>query len=916
VSTERRHGSLTKRKIDEQAPTERERIPQGSFARLWPVVSQEERSHSRTMSEEASPPLRVTLVTAAAAVLGAGALLLIARNHRQHHSASELSHIRNHRRALRGAELDETTRSAISPNELVIGADDVSRVSKTRVARIIYCVSEEDIVSSIQRARLEGLRVSVRGEAHTMGGQTLSEGGVLLDMSQRKRVFGYTPVDDVQGHGLVTCEAGATWGDVIAYLNVRGSSPMTMQSYCSFSVGGTISVNAHGITTDRTIAESVERIRFVDCDGQIRECSRTDGREWFRHIIGGYGLFGVISEVVLRTVPNTKLSLEMLRLEDDEFLQFYTHFLDTSESCNDDDDDDELERDPSVSCVGVKIARMDLSGRDMQLFVFRTTSDLPVVSDLAPHPTELSHIGKVIYKWIAPHRATRWFRSWFEKSFHRPVDWRPVGDRNGLMYESAKPLSSLYNGFGTLFRVDDTFFLQEYFVPPRNFAAFVATLRKRLGRTGRWSILLNITVRAVMMDHLSALPYAREDMIAFVLYWRLRRTAEAEAELEDVHKDLCRSAMSLGGTFYLPYRHHYTEEDLVAGHPAICQFFFDKSNLFDPADVFDNRWFSRWKHVAANGRSEQELEDFRHEVASLQVADFRPPAPRDALVLSTVLTRGNSVSRVIDDMELRVRLQYELGHRLRVLSTNAIYETLCKIAWRPDISTDDEAYLQLFNDLAAGSNGKTAFQRHFFRTRVHARREFREQVWRSNMCARCVSLLEHVGAASGGVSGLLSVGGPRFDPLAHELGSAARIQHEVVSRESLGDLGNLPKQSVSLAVLWNGLQNSDPDSAPGHLRQLATCVKEGGLVIMFEEDAALFDEPDTRHQLRFAPLFSVLRMVGDAEAGVEPENHTAGWFQSLADARGTVCEAGFEDALLLDSDQTSVGVLFTKPSAM
>ena len=59
------------------------------------------------------------------------------------------------------------------------------------------------------------------------------------------------------GRSVVRCGPGCLWSDIIRLLNSHGKSPRTMQSYCSFSVGGTLAVNAHGITTDFCFAESV-----------------------------------------------------------------------------------------------------------------------------------------------------------------------------------------------------------------------------------------------------------------------------------------------------------------------------------------------------------------------------------------------------------------------------------------------------------------------------------------------------------------------------------------------------------------------------------------------------------------------------------------------------------------------------------
>ncbi len=51
--------------------------------------------------------------------------------------------------------------------------------------------------------------------------------------------------------------------------------------------------------------------------------------------------------------------------------------------------------------------------------------------------------------------------------------------------------------------------------------------------------------------------------------------------------------LELGGTFYLPYRHHYSKEELVTAHPRIHEFFKLKRKL-DPNNVFSNLWFEKY----------------------------------------------------------------------------------------------------------------------------------------------------------------------------------------------------------------------------------------------------------------------------------------------------------------------------------
>lgn len=153
-----------------------------------------------------------------------------------------------------------------------------------------------------------------------------------------------------------------------------------------------------------------------------------------------------------------------------------------------------------------------------------------------------------------PLSMFRRLRFGLEQLLQRPLDWeaRRRTDRNTLMYESAQPLARLYE---PLIAVNDTFVLQEYFVPASAFRAWLRAANEVIGAGAalkwRTTTLLNITVRFVRQDTTTALPYAHTDVYAFVLYYRIQRTAEGDAELQDIHSKLANITLAQKGRFYL-----------------------------------------------------------------------------------------------------------------------------------------------------------------------------------------------------------------------------------------------------------------------------------------------------------------------------------------------------------------------------
>src|SRR6266702_3749325 len=177
--------------------------------------------------------------------------------------------------------------------------NDASHLNKTAVFGIVEVTSAEDIQNALKFAREHNLKVTAAGSRHSMGGQTFVQDGVVLDM----RGFNQMRLD--KEHKILNVQAGATWKQAQQLLDREGLAVKAMQSINIFSVGGTLSVNAHGIAHDPgQIAPTVRSIRVMLSSGEIKTASPRENPELFRLALGGYGLFGVILDTDLDVVDN------------------------------------------------------------------------------------------------------------------------------------------------------------------------------------------------------------------------------------------------------------------------------------------------------------------------------------------------------------------------------------------------------------------------------------------------------------------------------------------------------------------------------------------------------------------------------------------------------------------------------------
>src|SRR4051794_510294 len=176
--------------------------------------------------------------------------------------------------------------------------NDASCLNKTEIYGVVEVHSVDDIARTLAFARDNKLAVTTAGVRHSMGGQAFRKGGIVLDM----RTFNRIVLNE--SSRSVTVQPGATWHDIQNALHPR-FAVRAMQSTDIFSVGGSISVNAHGMDHQAgALAKSVKSIKVMLADGSLKTASAAENKELFDLVVGGYGLFGVIVEAELDIADN------------------------------------------------------------------------------------------------------------------------------------------------------------------------------------------------------------------------------------------------------------------------------------------------------------------------------------------------------------------------------------------------------------------------------------------------------------------------------------------------------------------------------------------------------------------------------------------------------------------------------------
>ena len=172
---------------------------------------------------------------------------------------------------------------------------DFGRVVRRMPRAVVKPRSPEDIRRTLDFASRERCPVAVRGAGHSQAGQSLTGGGIVLDMS------GLDRIGEIRG-GAVRVEAGATWRQLVRHVEARGYRPPVLTTSLDVSVGGTLSTAGFGTSTHRHGAQTdnVDELVVVTGDARHLRCSRTENPALFDSVRCGLGQFAVITEARIR----------------------------------------------------------------------------------------------------------------------------------------------------------------------------------------------------------------------------------------------------------------------------------------------------------------------------------------------------------------------------------------------------------------------------------------------------------------------------------------------------------------------------------------------------------------------------------------------------------------------------------------
>ena len=432
------------------------------------------------------------------------------------------------------------------------GIQEVTELIEMDVAKVVSPEDADDVVALLQGSNGP---VSIGGGRYSMGGQVGTDDALFIDTRSMNDVLAL----DVDNR-WVRVEAGITWRKLIEHIDPHGLSIKVMQSYANFTVGGTLSVNAHGRYMGLgPVVHSVRSIDLVLANGRRVHASRDENPDLFHAAIGGYGALGVIVEAELDLAVNEPLTRRVERLPAERFL---AHF-------------DTVRADPDVVMYNADLYPPDY--RDLVAIHFDRTDQPVTVTERLQQGGTSSPSERLLYWWVSEAPLGKQAR---KKVLDRlrlksePVVWRN--------HEASYDVRGLDPGS----RDQQTYVLQEYFIPVDRFEDFLPEMR-RVFQAHKVNVV-NVSIRHAIADPDTYLSWAPTECFAFVIYYKMGTDDGAWDHAQTWTRAMADAILHADGRWYLPYQIHATPEQFQAAYPRHEAFFALKREV-DPTYRFRNR---------------------------------------------------------------------------------------------------------------------------------------------------------------------------------------------------------------------------------------------------------------------------------------------------------------------------------------
>jgi len=189
------------------------------------------------------------------------------------------------------------TGSVLSPQH--DGYDEARAVHNGLVDRspalIVRPSTTEEVVAALTLALGAGFEVSVRGGGHNVAGRAVTDGGVMIDLAEMKKIA----VDPERA--TATAQGGVRWGELNAAAAAHGlavtGGVVSTTGIAGYTLGGGLGwlMAKYGLAAD-----NLQAVELVTAAGEVLQVDAATHPDLLWALRGGGGNFGIATSLTYR----------------------------------------------------------------------------------------------------------------------------------------------------------------------------------------------------------------------------------------------------------------------------------------------------------------------------------------------------------------------------------------------------------------------------------------------------------------------------------------------------------------------------------------------------------------------------------------------------------------------------------------
>jgi FAD/FMN-containing dehydrogenase len=427
-------------------------------------------------------------------------------------------------------------------------------------ALLVSPKSVEQLQEVLVVAHRDGKKVMPIGAGLSQGKQFLPAGGsgsIVVDLSE------FNTIDINTDEKTVTVGAGTIWEELQNAINHSKLALKVMQASNVFSVGGSVGTNIHGWDhRSGSIVNTILSLEVVNAQGEKQVLTPSD--DLFHQVIGGLGLFGIVTKVKFQLTDNVLLKEKGTDVSIDEYTRYFRQTVQTSDQTK-------------MHLYRLSLDPSNLLGTGVAVSYDHDGSSPIKAGNLTQEDNQGSRFNRVM---INLARRFDWVRAYYWKGERARLlaNNSPALSTNEVMQP---PIKAMFNP-----SVSEAEWLQEFFIPEERLTAFLNELGALL--MANEVCLLNASVRFVKQHHQSHLSYAATgDRFAVVLCFNQSFNEEEIIKAKKWLRKAQHLAVEKGGAYYLPYQHVSSPEDFNKAYPKADRALQYKQQV-DPKNLFSS----------------------------------------------------------------------------------------------------------------------------------------------------------------------------------------------------------------------------------------------------------------------------------------------------------------------------------------